>query len=382
MFFLDLQQLLFGALLVLIGAVVVAIWLDRWWRRRRGMEAPFDAEEMRLAVERAPYGVLLLEGSHTCRYANPYAQELLELATPPCPLPEAEWVHLLNEDRLAARVEVTGGRYRIVSLPSERVVRWWVVPRENQDLVFLLDVTAHQRAEQAAQRLLSGLAHELRTPLGTILTHLEVLRLPDISKEIGQRSLEMLKGETKRMARLVNQMLELGHLETLLELERRPIDLLPLVEDVMRQVAPQAEEKEIEVSLEAEAALPPVLGAADRLHQVFLNLLENALLYSRRGDRVVISLRRVPEGVECVVRDTGPGIPREHLPHITRPFYRAAPQAVPGSGLGLAIVEEVLRRHGSRLEIESWTEGPETGTRVRFVLPVETNGNSEELVGS
>ncbi len=118
------------------------------------------------------------------------------------------------------------------------------------------------------------------------------------------------------------------------------------------------------------------MGAADRLHQVFLNLLENALLYCRPGDRVTISLRRTPKGVECVVCDTGPGIPAEHLPHITRPFYRAAPQAVPGSGLGLAIVEEVLRRHGSRLEIESRTEGPERGTQVRFVLPAETGASS------
>ena len=220
----DLQWVLFSALLILLAVVTVTVRLDRRWQQRQGMKTfPSDAEQMHLAVEHAPYGVLLLEGTHTCRYANPYAQDLLELATSPCPLPEAEWVRLLNEDRLAARMGATEGRYRLVSLPSERVVRWWVLPGEEHDLVFILDVTAHRRAEQAAQWLLSGLAHELRTPLGTILTHLEVLRLPDISREIGQQSLELLKGEAQRMARLVNQMLELGRLETLLELERAPL---------------------------------------------------------------------------------------------------------------------------------------------------------------
>jgi signal transduction histidine kinase len=104
--------------------------------------------------------------------------------------------------------------------------------------------------------------------------------------------------------------------------------------------------------------------------QVFLNLLDNVAKHCRPGDRAVVSLERAEEGVACAVRDTGPGIPAEHLPHISRRFYRAAPQAVEGSGLGLALVEEILHRHGSRLEIESRTEGDETGTCVRFVLPV------------
>lgn len=92
--------------------------------------------------------------------------------------------------------------------------------------------------------------------------------------------------------------------------------------------------------------------------------------YSRPGDRVIVSLGQADEGITCSVCDTGPGIPAEHLPHVTRRFYRAAPQEIEGSGLGLALVEEILRRHQSRMEIESCTEGEETGTQVRFVLPV------------
>ncbi len=372
MFLFDLQWLLFGFLLLLVAAVAVAVWLARRQRRKGDWEALPGVEEVRPVLERAPFGVLVLEGRRTCRYANPYACRLLGLASPPCQLPETAWVHLLNEDRVAARLEAgIEGRYRSsVSLSSDQVVRWWVTPWGGLDLVFLLDVTAQQRAEQAARFLLSDLSHELRTPLATILTHLQVLLLPDISEDIGRQSLRLLKEEAQRMARLVNDMLELGRLETSAEIERRPVSLLAVVEQAIAQIAPQAEEREIAVSLEADTPLPLIVGNADRLKQVFLNLLNNAVTYSRPGDRVMVSLQREREGIACAVSDTGPGIPAEHLPHVTRRFYRAVPQGEGGSGLGLALVKEILRRHQSHLEIESQTEGEETGTCVRFALPV------------
>ena len=262
------------------------------------------------------------------------------------------------------------GRYRTVAPAPDRTLRWWVAPWDGLDIVFLLDVTAQQRAEQAAGYLLSDLSHELRTPLATILTHLEILLLPDISTEIGRQSLRLLKEEARRMARLVNDMLQLGRLETATEIERRPVDLLAVVEGAVAQITPQAEERGIDIVLEAEAPLPLVVGDADRLKQVFLNLLDNAVKFSRPGDRAVVSLQQGEEGIVCTVYDNGPGIPAEHLPHVTRRFYRGVPQGQGGSGLGLALVAEILRRHDSRLHIESRTDGDETGTRVRFVLPV------------
>jgi len=361
-----LKWLLFGLLLLLLVAVATAVWLDRRLRQKAiGKRAGLWA-----ALEGAPFGVLVLEGDRTCPFVNPYARHLLGLPPPPCQLPETVWVQHLDEDRAAARLTMDiEGRYRSVSLPSERVVRWWVTSYDALDMVFLLDVTAQQRAEQAARFLLSDLSHELRTPLATILTHLEVLLLPDITEEIAQQSLRLLKAEAHRMVRLVNDVLDLGRLETTMELERRPVDLLTVVEEAVTQIAPQAEERAISLSLEADAPLPLVLGHADRLKQVFLNLLDNAIRYSRSGDRVVVSLRRVREGIACAVCDTGPGIPAQYLPHVARRFYRAVPAGVEGSGLGLALAKEILRLHQCKLSIESQAEGEETGTCVRFILP-------------
>jgi two-component system phosphate regulon sensor histidine kinase PhoR len=271
------------------------------------------------------------------------------------------------------------GRYRTVTFASGRTARWWVVPWDMRDFVFLLDITVQQRTEHAARMLVNDLSHELRTPIATLLTHLEILGLDDIGVASRQQSLALSKAEAQRMARLIDDMLELGRLETTSELPRRPLDLLALVEDVVLQTTPRAAEQQMSLSLEASSPLPMVLGNADRLRQVFLNLLDNALKYARSGDCIVVSLQRgktstARDAIEynrivCAVCDTGPGIPPEHLPHVTRRFYRAAPQRAEGSGLGLALVAEVLRRHESRLEIESQVEG-ESGTCVRFALPI------------
>ncbi|MGH2542121.1 MAG: sensor histidine kinase, partial [Ardenticatenaceae bacterium] len=239
------------------------------------------------------------------------------------------------------------------------------------DIVVVQDATAQQRAEQGARFLMSDLSHELRTPLAILLTHLEVLRLPALSAETREQSLHLMQVEARRMSRLVNSLLELGRLETSAEIEQRPVELLPLAEEVVAQVAPQAEEKSIRLSLHGDAPLPPVVGDADRLRQLLLILLDNALKYSQAGADVTVRLDHSAEGVSCEVRDTGPGIPAEHLPYLTRRFYRAnQSETVPGSGLGLALAAEILHRHGSQLMIESRSEGEDTGTRVRFVLPV------------
>jgi len=364
----DLRWLLFCILL----AVAVAVLLIAWFGQRRQTSA-LGQKESWIALERAPFALLILPGppgAHTYHYANTQARHLLDLPSSHGPLPQVEWVSLLHKDRRATRQEATSGRYGNVSLASGQVVRWWITTWQDLDIVLMLDITAQRRAEEASGHLLSDLSHELRTPLATILTHLEVLLLDDVSPLVEQRSLHLLKAEARRMGRLINDMLELGRLEISTEIEQRPVDLLSTAERAVAQVAPQAQEGEIALSLRADAPLPLVTGDADRLQQVLLNLLDNAIKYSRPGDQVEVALRREGETLVCAVTDTGPGIPAEHLPHVTRRFYRAAPARIEGSGLGLALVQEILRRHSSQLEIDSKADGQDTGTRVSFALSI------------
>lgn len=363
---LDLQPLLFGLLVLLALVAGGTVWLDRRLRYRgrsakaAGLSLP-DLDE-------APFGVLALTEAGELRFANPAARRLLGLDAAAKTLPEAEWADRLLDDVDSIRANGgAAGRYRITPAAPERFVRWWAMA--GGELVFLFDATEQQRTDQAGRRLLNDLSHELRTPLATILTHAEVLSLPNLPDVTRAESQRLLKEETQRAVRLVNAMLELGRLETSAELALRPVDLLAVAEAALQQTMPQAEARAIHLSMEADTPLPAVLAEADQMLRVFLNLLDNAVKFSRPGDRVILALRRDPLGVRCEVRDTGPGIPAQHLPFVTRRFYRAAAPEHAGSGLGLAMVEEILRRHGSALQIASRAEGEATGTSVSFVLP-------------
>jgi len=366
MLYLDLRWLIFGLLVVLCGFTALVVWLVQ---RRKGLSLP--SEDEWALLDHAPLGLLAMSDDDSIQYANAPARALLELETSTGSLPAEEWIPLLNGDRQAARRQsATIGRYDNVPLPSGQSVRWWVTPWHDLDVVFLLDTTAHRRTELAASHLLSDLSHELRTPLATILTHMEVLLLTDVSEEIRQRSLHLLKAEAQRMARLINDMLELGRLETSTQMDLRPTDLLALAEQAIAQIAPQAEKQGIHLSLQADAPLPWVLGDRNRLLQVLLNLLDNACKYSASGDHVEVRLQQAGHAVECSVSDTGPGISDEHLAHMPRRFYRAASRDVEGSGLGLVLAQEILRHHQSRLTLSSQTDGPESGTCVQFSLPL------------
>lgn len=382
-YFLDLRWLVFGLLVGLCVAATAGYWLG--WRTGRGAVTQTLVPrrgETNSSLEHAPFGLLIVEGSGICRYANFRARELLGLSSPICVLPDSPWVHSLKEDCAMARGDApSAGRYRNISLfpelsdtPAQRersgmFVRWWVTSFGHGHLVLLLDFTEQHQLEESTHQLINDLSHELRTPLATILTHLEVLGVSSISDEIAQQSVRLLKDEAHRMARLVHRMLELGRLETGPEIETRPVDLLYVVEGVMAQMAPTAEEHHIILSLEADSPLPPALGDEDRLRQLFLDLLDNAVKYCRPGDQVTISVSGEDRGIRCAVRDSGPGIPAEHLSHVVRRFYREGPSETEGNGLGLALAQEILRRHGSSLEIESRNEGERTGTAVQFSLP-------------
>jgi two-component system phosphate regulon sensor histidine kinase PhoR len=375
MLVLDLRWALFGVLVLALALAGGLAWLlDRRARRERA-SWPVPAQA-RPIFERAPFGLVLLERPETYHYANPYAQRLLGLTDPRGTLPSISWAEALAQDCAAALgPSSAAGRYRGVAL-DERFVQWWVTAWRADETsppvfaLFVLDATAQQRAERSARDLFSDLAHELRTPIATILTHLKVLRLPALSDEMRQQSLDLMQVEAQRMSRLSTALLDLGRLQVTGQIERRPVDLLPLVQEIVAQMRPRALEKDVDLTVESDAPLELVIGDASRLKQVFLNLLDNAIKYVRAGDHVGISLRQTPNVVRCTVFDDGPGIPAQHLPHITKRFYRGVPEGSGGSGLGLALVKEILQHHHSELSIESRTQGDQTGTQARFELPI------------
>lgn len=365
----DLKPLLFVFVLALLGSALLAIWIDRRTRQSTSIQAERRFPDIHHAFAAAPFGVILFDARFACVYANPYARQLLSLEEPLASLPGHSWSDLLKEDLTAAQQgDIASSHYREVTVRPDLHVRWWIHPLGDQSLMFVMDISSQRRSEQTYQAFLTDLSHEIRTPLTAILTHLEVLRAPDMPEAIRDQSLSLIYRETNRIVRLTRDLLELGRLEMASEIAHRPIDIVVLAEEAISQIIPQAEQRQIVLSLQADAAVPRVLGDPDRLKQVFLNLLDNAVKYCRPGDQVEICLYIEPGGMGCTIRDTGPGIPPQHLPHVTRRLYRVNTD-VEGSGLGLTLVEEILRRHQSRLDIHSQHEGEQTGTVLHFILP-------------
>jgi two-component system phosphate regulon sensor histidine kinase PhoR len=227
-----------------------------------------------------------------------------------------------------------------------------------------------------------NVSHELRTPLTAIRGYAETLLEGDLGGSgESRRFLKIIHRNADRMGRLLSDLLDLSNIE----LERAPLHLRPvLLVDVTRQavasLVPQAEGKGIRLEVAMAEDLPPVLADRDRLAQILVNLIDNAVKYTPEGGRVSISANLLPDPhppipapcVEIVVEDTGIGIPEKDLPRITERFYRvdkARSRELGGTGLGLAIVKHLVQAHNGLLHIES-TLG--RGTAVHVMLPAAT----------
>lgn len=260
----------------------------------------------------------------------------------------------------------------LIALVLTALAAIWLDRRLARNRSHQITADVSSSSESHLRPLLNDLAHELRTPLAVLLTHLEIQRRVTVPLETKQESIRLMQAETRRMSQMVSNLLELGELETQGLTARRPVNLRPLVTDVLAEMMPRANENSMTLTLDADGMEYWVNGDEFRLKQVFLNLVDNSLKYARAQDHVQITLERkdTTRQVLCAVCDTGLGIAAEHLPHLTRRFYRGASDEIGGSGLGLALVAAILQLHDSVLEIESKTEGRETGTCVRFALPI------------
>ncbi|MBA3947162.1 MAG: HAMP domain-containing protein [Herpetosiphonaceae bacterium] len=225
--------------------------------------------------------------------------------------------------------------------------------------------TAESFAQQ--QRFVADAAHELRTPLTAIGGSIEMLQLGvvDTEPEKRRRLLASIGNEVDRLGRLVNDLLMLSHLDQQPPTKHEPLDLQPLLLDLLEQahiVAPQH-------AFVAQLPDPlPVCGNADQLRQVFLNLLTNASTYTPVGGVITVS-GQAATAITIRVADTGIGIPAQELPHVWDRLYRvdrSRSRARGGFGLGLAIVQTIVLAHHGQVAIAST---PGAGTTVTVSLP-------------
>jgi len=226
-----------------------------------------------------------------------------------------------------------------------------------------------RKLEQARSEFLGNVSHELKTPLTIIKGFVITLQGTPGIPDDWSHSLEIVDRETDRLTRLVNDMLELTRLRSGRVLLRvSPVDLKELLGTVVSQMEVRAREAGIDLSLQCADGILPVSADSDRLKEVMLNLIDNAIKYSAAGGRVMVNAGALPGGVEIWVRDNGPGIPEEEIPFLFERFFRGTVRGnkIEGTGLGLAIVKEIVEAHGGKISVES-TLGE--GTRVKVSLP-------------
>jgi signal transduction histidine kinase len=225
-----------------------------------------------------------------------------------------------------------------------------------------------ERLEQLRRGMVSDIAHELRTPLSNIRGYLEAMR--DGVTRPDPALIASLHEEALLLTRLVDdlQQLELADAGQL-KLVRQEVDLGDVIEQAVITSRPAAASKDVSVTTEVEPDLPPVNADRERVGQVLRNLLDNAIRHTPEGGSVTVAARDEGVEIELRVRDSGAGIPPEHLPNIFERFYRAdssRTRSTGGAGLGLSIARQLVELHGGRIRAES-AEGE--GSTFYFTLP-------------
>ncbi len=298
--------------------------------------------------------------------ANPPASALLEIAATPL--------------REALRQTLAAGEpYKTEITAHSQVYEILVTPLRSEDgrvsgaIAVGHDVTAYRQLDRLRTDFVSDVSHELRTPLTAIKGAVETLQDgaagdPDARDAF----LRTIAAETERLIRLTNDLLLLTRADAgRLDLRLAPVDLAECARRALAQFEFHAREKDIALALESPDVPARALADADRLHQVLVNLLDNAVRFTPAGGRVTVSVGDHESRLYIAVADTGPGIPATEIPLVFERFYRgdrsrARAENESGAGLGLAIAKAIVEAHGGRIWAES---APGQGARFTFTLP-------------
>ena len=231
------------------------------------------------------------------------------------------------------------------------------------------DIDDLRRLERVRSEFIANVSHELRTPIFSVQGYLETL-LDGAADDpaVSQQFLEKAYNNALRLNVLLNDLIDISRIESgELKFSFRSFDITDLIRDLIHELHIRAEQQQVELhtSIPDEAY---VYGDRERISQVLVNLVENAIKYNVANGRVDIALTQQGDRWNIAVRDSGIGIPEEHLPRIFERFYRVdkdRSRAVGGTGLGLAIVKHILEAHRSTVNV---TSTPNVGTSISFSL--------------
>ncbi|MGI6424859.1 MAG: ATP-binding protein [Tepidanaerobacteraceae bacterium] len=276
---------------------------------------------------------------------------------------------VMNDGKFMARELKISGKVisvRIAPLFNEENILWGI-------LAVLQDVTRERKMEDLRKEFLGDVSHELRTPLTYLQGYTEAL-LDDLPENQEERDkyLNIILDETLRLRRLVDELLQLSHIEAgHFGLKKEQVSIKNLVKGVVKKFLPLCNSRNISLVTEIED-LPNIIADEDRIEQVLINLVDNAIRHSTNDSQISIGAKSNNEGIIVFIKDSGQGIPEEDLPFIWERFYKvdkSRTRQKSGTGLGLAIVKKIVEVHGGKVWAKNNTEG---GTTFFFLLPAKT----------
>ena len=362
------SQLLFASGLALILGVGVGLLMRRTTRERNSRAETSDPQPLHpqlldVALNEMREGVVVIDTDMRVVASNraaetlftigdPRQSRLTELTRNPA-IYDAFLDAVRGIERDGVRVETYTSGHKIFDLR--------VVPLRSSDKAAIagavgvfFDISRLERLEIVRQEFLANVSHELRTPLTSILASAETLESSiNGNCDSDKKFLSIIHKNAARMQRLINDLLELGAIENV-RVDVEPIRFFPLVEDIVNTLSVGAGEKHVTlqnlIAKDAEVSADP-----HRLMQMLTNLIDNAIKFNREGGTVTIDHER--SNVDIIrVRDTGEGIPTQHLDRLFERFYRvdrARSRNLGGTGLGLAIVKHLARAHGGDVSVTS-----------------------------
>jgi len=272
---------------------------------------------------------------------------------------------VVNGQQLSSDIELSTGR--------QLILRVSISPLKTGEhisgaVISLEDITELKRLDQVKAELVANMSHEIKTPLTSIKGFAETLLNGAMDdRELCRRFLTIIDSEADRMARLINDSLTLSRLENQdQDVVIEPVKLHKIMVNILDIVDAAAKAKNIDVAFLEQDPDLSIDGNEDRLHQLMLNLVDNAIKYTPAGGKVTISIKDAGDDVFISVKDTGIGIAKEHIPRLFERFYRVdkgRSRSMGGTGLGLAIVKHVVMSMNGSIEVNS-----EVGRGSEFIV--------------
>ncbi|MGC6423563.1 MAG: sensor histidine kinase [Lentimonas sp.] len=365
-----------------LDSVNLGVLVQRLARERKMQETVFNTIQD---------GILVIDSDGTVQYANDAASSIIGLKDGDIGVTRL-WKmvpdlaqSMDSEIGVSGKLKTAPVLTREVELtyPEHRIVRLYMVPIDAQVghddsggyVIVISDITEDKvsmeeliESERTSSivRLAAGVAHELGNPLNSLTIHLQLierklkkLALEEEGKKLSE-SLEVCQGEVKRLDGIITHFLEAVRPQ---KPELNELDLVGLVDEVLRVQEAELGDRKLDVNVEVDAELPPILGDRGQIKQVFFNLIKNAMEAMQPGGKLRIVTRKDDDFVYMQFIDTGSGISDEDLSKVFQAYYTTKKE---GHGLGMMIVQRIMREHGGHISLESRKD---LGTMITLQFP-------------